>query len=56
MNKDEILKHNKEYRENNRDKIKNYASEKLMCSCGCEIRRDKMTKHQTTKKHQKLLN
>ena len=51
VNKEEILKHNKEYRENNKEKIKNYASEKIMCSCGCEVRRDKITKHQTTKKH-----
>ena len=56
MNKEEILKRDKEYKDNNKDKIKEKASEKIICECGCELRRDKLSKHQTTKKHHKLIN
>ena len=44
MNKEIILK---------RGKVK--ASENIICECGCELRRDKLTKHQTTKKHENKL-
>ncbi len=55
-NKDKILEYNKQYKDTNRESINLKASEKIMCECGCELRRDKMTKHQTTRKHQNLLN
>ncbi len=50
-NKEKILERAANYKKENYDKIKERASEKIMCACGCELRRDKMTKHQTSKKH-----
>ena len=55
MNKEIILKRGKEYKDNNKDQLKEKASEKIKCECGCELRRDKLTKHQTTKKHENKL-
>jgi len=36
--------------------IKDYYKEKIMCECGCSIRRGDISKHNKTKKHYKLLN
>ena len=44
MNKEIILK-----------RVKVKASGKIICECGCELRRDKLTKNQTTKKHENKL-
>tara|TARA_R110000822_G_scaffold75122_2_gene180521 strand:- start:719 stop:1291 length:573 start_codon:yes stop_codon:yes gene_type:complete len=60
------LKYNKKYRENNKEKIKkwridNYEiinkkrKEKLICECGSIVKREYLTKHKKTKKHQLLL-
>ena len=54
-NKDKILERVAHYKKTNYEKIQERASEKIMCICGCELRRDKMTKHQTTKKNIKNL-
>ena len=39
--------YNKQYRIDNKDKIK----EKITCECGCMIRRDNIAKHRKSKKH-----
>ena len=69
-NKDKILEINKLYRENNRDKIleinkkyyeenKNKISEKdkikVLCECGCEIRKRSISRHKQSRKHIKLM-
>lgn len=55
----------KEYKEDNKDKIKQYwndvkeeynnkKAEKITCECGAVIRRDSLTKHIKSFKHEKL--
>ncbi len=57
-NKEKIAQKDKEYAHNNKDKIKEYQTEyrnrpevkerskiKVMCACGCEIRKDGMKQH-----------
>jgi hypothetical protein len=45
----------KEYRLSNREKIKEHNSEKIVCECGCEIRRDSLAKHKRTHKHKQIM-
>ena len=57
-NKDKIAQKDKEYAQNNKEKINEYQTEyrnrpevkersklKVMCECGCEIRKDGMRQH-----------
>ena len=46
---------NKNYREENRDIIKEKKSKKTKCVCGCEVRSDCLTRHQKTQKHINLI-
>ena len=43
--------YDKEYYEKNKGSIK----EKITCECGCEIRRDYLSKHKLSQKHIKLM-
>ena len=53
----EIIKDNvKKYRENNKEKINKKKKEKITCECGCECRKDYLTKHLKTRKHIDLMN
>ena len=54
-NCDKIKERTKQYREDNRDKIKQYKGEKITCECGCEIRRDSLSRHRKSKTHQDLM-
>ncbi len=52
-----------EYREKLNGKDRKYYhdnkakfSELLTCDCGCQVRRDGMTKHKATKKHEAMMN
>jgi len=69
-NKEIINEKHKEYYENNKEilseKYKNYyeknkeilsqkAKKKITCQCGCEIRKDSLSKHLKSKKHIKLM-
>jgi len=59
-NKEKILEYQKDYRENNKEKIKEckkeYGSKKVMCECGCEVRRDWLSKHKRSIKHINFIN
>jgi hypothetical protein len=46
----------KQYRELNKDKIKQNAREKTQCDCGCMISRDCISRHRKTKKHKDNIN
>jgi len=50
-NKNIINEYKKQYRIINNEKIKEKAKEKVICECGCEIRKSDLKKHQKTKKH-----
>ena len=54
-NKDKINEKNKGYYETNKDKINEKREKKVVCECGCELRRDCLTKHRKTKKHQEFI-
>ena len=56
----------KEYRENNKDKMKEkmkeyrenhkeHKSERVLCECGCTVRRDYFSIHNQSLKHQELM-
>ena len=45
----------KDYYEQNKEKINQIASEIVECDCGCSIRRDNLSKHKKTKKHLNLI-
>ena len=58
LNIDKLKTRDKEYRENNKDKIKEYRDkykEKVNCDCGCEVNKQQIRRHQTTKKHIDLM-
>ena len=46
----------KEYREQNKDRIKEHATQRITCICGLEIRRADKAKHERTAKHQRIVN
>ena len=68
---DEKQLYNKEYKENNKDKLKEYhkkyddeyyqknkenlKTDIIICDCGSELRKDNLKRHLQSKKHQKLL-
>jgi hypothetical protein len=60
--REEILERHKEYNKTycrkpeNRVKSTQYAKEKIECICGCIVRRDSLSTHKTTSKHNKLMN
>jgi len=58
-NKKEWRKNNKGpdkvYRENNKEKIKEYKSVIINCECGTELTRNHLSRHKDTKKHQKYI-
>lgn len=55
QNKDKINDKQKEYYKKNKDKIAQHNEERVKCECGCEVRRDSLTKHKKTTKHKEWL-
>lgn len=55
-NKEKISKQKSEYREKNKEEISKQRSEKIICKCGCKIRKDGLSEHLKSKKHIKLMN
>lgn len=45
----------KKYLELNKENINKKVSEKVICDCGCAVRKDNMSKHKQTKKHINLI-
>jgi hypothetical protein len=54
-NKDYFNEYFKEYRKKNKDRINQRLGEKIKCECGCEVRRDSLTRHKLSQKHIKLM-
>ena len=46
----------KEYRKINAVAIKEQKREKIICDCGCEIRKSEKSRHKRSKKHMDLIN
>jgi len=46
---------NKEYRENNKEKLSEKRKEKITCECGCIVAKSSLTRHKKNKKHINLL-
>ena len=55
MGKDKIIEHRKAYNEANKDKISEHRKQKVVCECGCELRRGGLYNHRKTKKHQEFI-
>ena len=47
----EKKEYNKEYYEANKEEIKEYKREKVLCECGCFISKDCISRHKKTNKH-----
>ena len=45
----------KKYREENKDKIKEYREEKITCGCGCSVSKSHVSRHYKSKMHQNYL-
>ena len=54
-NKEEKKEKNKEYYEANKEKIKDNAKEKITCNCGCVIKKNSLSRHKSSEKHEKLM-
>ena len=54
-NKEHIKSNVSKYRENNKDKIKEYQKEKITCECGCLIYRNNILRHKSTQKHVEIM-
>ena len=53
-NKERIKQQRAEFRKNNKDKIKEYDRLKVVCCCGFEGNKNKLKRHQSTKRHHDL--
>ena len=49
------IEQNKQHYQDNKEDIKEHRTEKILCECGCTIRRGDISAHKKTIKHQKLL-
>ena len=60
LNAQRASRNKKEYYEDNKEKIKEqqkeYGSKKVMCECGCEVRRDYLARHKRRTKHINFIN
>lgn len=54
-NKDKVAEKDRIYYENNRDKLLEQKSQVVNCECGIEITKGSLSRHQKSKKHQKLM-
>jgi hypothetical protein len=50
-NKSKVLEKQKEYYEDNKKLISERCKAKIVCECGCEIRKDNLIRHMKNKKH-----
>jgi len=55
-NKIIIIEKRKEYYENNKNIIAERCKEKIICECGCEIRKDNLKRHMKSTKHLEKIN
>ena len=54
-NKEKTRKYTKKYREKNKEKISEKRKETVECPCGSVVRKDYLTRHKQTQKHQNYL-
>jgi hypothetical protein len=54
-NKEKKQEYDKKYREANKEKILEYKKEKIVCECGCQIRRDCLLRHRRSNNHKELI-
>jgi hypothetical protein len=54
-NKEKIKEKQKEYEQKNKEKLKAHSSELVFCECGCSVRRDQISKHKRTLKHERIM-
>ncbi len=55
INKEKLCQINKDYYQKNKDKILEKVNQRIVCSCGSEIRFGNKSKHEKSKKHQQYL-
>jgi predicted GIY-YIG superfamily endonuclease len=55
-NKEKKKEYVKEYYEQNREEINEKRKQKLICDCGCEIRKDNLQRHLRSMKHINIIN
>jgi len=55
-NKDKIKEYQKQYKENNKEILKVRKKELIFCSCGYEVNKYSLKRHQTSEKHIHIMN
>jgi hypothetical protein len=53
--KNDILKKNRDYYENNKEKLNEINKQPIICKCGCILSKVHIKRHERTKKHMYLL-
>jgi len=56
INSEKLRCQDREYRENNKERIKKRKKEQIKCECGCITSRHSKARHKKSKKHIKLIN
>jgi hypothetical protein len=54
-NKDKINEKARNYRLKKKDKIQEYRSERIVCDCGCSVRKDTIARHRRSPKHERIM-
>ena len=54
-NKEKVKEYKIKHYQENRDKISEKNKVKVICNCGCEIRKDKLVRHMKSQKHIKFI-
>lgn len=55
-NKDKISEQNKQYYEDNKDKLSEQKKQLTLCQCGSTVRKDSLSRHFKTVKHEQFIN
>ena len=54
-NREKLKEKDRKYYHENKESIEAKQGQKVICECGCELRRDGMRRHITTKRHLDLM-
>jgi len=54
-NKEKVTEYKRKHYQENKDKISEKRKVKVLCECGCEIRKNHIARHKQSKKHIKLM-
>ena len=53
--KSDVLDYHKQYNEKNKLRIQEIGQQRMICECGCELRKDQLPRHRRSNKHNNLI-